>query len=84
MEADLEVISRPVLAASGTDRDVFFEEMYETAFPAVASFVRQMDGSFDDAKDIFQDAVIIYLERSTEMSVTINVSPDRYILGIAK
>ena len=84
MEADLEIISKPVLAASGTDRGVFFEEMYETAFPAVASFVRQMDGSFDDAKDIFQDAVIIYLERSTEMSVTINVSPDRYIIGIAK
>ena len=84
MEADLEVIPTPVLATSGAERDIFFEEMYETAFPAVASFVRQMDGSFQDAKDIFQDALIIYLERSTEARIIINVSSERYILGISK
>jgi DNA-directed RNA polymerase specialized sigma24 family protein len=84
MEADLKISSKPIMTASGTERDVFFEEMYETTFPIVASFVRQLDGSFQDAKDIFQDALIIYLERSTEASLSINVSPDRYILGIAK
>ena len=84
MEADLEILAKPVLTASNADRGMFFEEMYETAFPTVASFVRQMDGSFQDAKDIFQDALIIFLERSTEARITINVSPDRYILGIAK
>lgn len=84
MEADLEILDKRVLTASTADRDMFFEEMYETAFPAVASFVGQMNGSFQDAKDIFQDALIIYLEQSTESRKTINVSPDRYILGIAK
>jgi DNA-directed RNA polymerase specialized sigma24 family protein len=84
MEADLEVMPKAVLAASNAERNVFFEEMYETAFPAVASFVRQMDGSFQDAKDIFQDALIIFLEQSTAASMTINVSPEWYILGISK
>jgi DNA-directed RNA polymerase specialized sigma24 family protein len=58
--------------------------LYESAFPAVASFVKQLDGSFQDAKDIFQDALIVYFERSSEARLDISVSPDRYILGIAK
>jgi RNA polymerase sigma factor (sigma-70 family) len=84
MEAELDVLRKPVLRACGAARDVFFEEMYERAFPAVASFVRQMNGSFQDAKDIFQDALIIYFERSAENGVVISVSPERYILGISK
>ena len=84
MEVDLAVTPKAKIVSSAASRDIFFEELYESAFPAVASFVKQMDGSFQDAKDIFQDALIIYFEKSSEASLTISVSPDRYILGIAK
>jgi len=53
--------------------------LYEDTFPAVASFVAKMGGTIDDAKDIFQDAMVIFLEK--------NITPDNpgaYILGIAK
>jgi RNA polymerase sigma factor (sigma-70 family) len=84
MEAELAVAPKATIVSSAASRDIFFEELYESAFPAVASFVKQLDGSFQDAKDIFQDALIIYFERSSEARLTISVSPDRYILGIAK
>ena len=83
MEAELEILERPVNDTLSL-RDKFFEETYESVFPAVASFVHQMNGSYQDAKDIFQDALIIYFERLSENSLTINISPERYILGIAK
>jgi RNA polymerase sigma factor (sigma-70 family) len=83
MEADLELMRSPVMVSSGT-REAFFEEIYESVFPSVCAFIRQMDGSYQDAKDIFQDALIIYFERLSENRTTINVSAERYTVGIAK
>jgi RNA polymerase sigma factor (sigma-70 family) len=84
MEADLTVKPKARVDSSAASRDIFFQDLYESSFPSVASFVKQQEGSFQDAKDIFQDALIIYFERSSEERLTITVSADRYILGIAK
>jgi DNA-directed RNA polymerase specialized sigma24 family protein len=64
--------------------DRLFEALYEKAFPPVAKFVAGMNGSFDDAKDIFQDALVIYYEKRTRPDFQINGPPEAYILGIAK
>lgn len=61
-----------------------FGELYETAFPAVAKFVSKMNGSFDDAKDVFQDALVIYFEKTQQDNFLITTSAEAYILGIAK
>ena len=84
MRPELEVLPAQSISSSAPPRDAFFEELYESAFPAVAGFVSQMNGSFQDAKDIFQDALIIYFERSTDPQFSVNATPERYILGIAK
>ncbi len=85
MKAVLEGDNSNVVAAiSPVHREIFFEEIYESVFPAVAAFVNEMRGSYQDAKDIFQDALIIYFEKLSENRLTVNVSPERYILGIAK
>jgi DNA-directed RNA polymerase specialized sigma24 family protein len=61
------------------------EEIYERTFPRVAAFVSHMGGSFDDAKDIFHDALVIYFELSSDHNrVTIQTTEESYILGIAK
>lgn len=65
-------------------REEFFTDMYRETFPAVARFVATHGGSADDAKDIFQDALIIYYELTTERRSTIQVSDSAYLLGIAK
>ena len=49
-----------------TSENYEMEEVYEQVFPAVAKLVRSAGGSFDDAKDIFHDALVIFLERNSQ------------------
>ncbi|WP_246230140.1 RNA polymerase sigma factor [Mucilaginibacter humi] len=37
-------------------RQQLFINLYKKAFPIVAKYVSRMGGSFDEAKDVFQDA----------------------------
>ncbi len=61
-----------------------FEEWYEAAFPSVARFVGKMGGSFQDAKDVFHDALVIFYEKTMQADFHLKTSPEAYILGVAK
>lgn len=65
-------------------REKLFEELYETAFPKVAFFISRRNGTFQDAKDIFHDALVIFYEKIMEKKVEPKLSPEAYLLGIAK
>ena len=58
--------------------------LYEEAFPSVASFIKKMGGNLEDAKDIFQDALIIFYEKVTEQQTVIQVDDRAYLTGICK
>jgi DNA-directed RNA polymerase specialized sigma24 family protein len=66
------------------EREKLFITLYKKAFPAVATHISKMGGSFDEAKDIFQDALVIYYERSVSPGFILNTSESAYIIGIAK
>jgi len=66
-----------------TNEDLFVHA-YETAFPKVASFVKKMGGSFEEAKDIFQDALVIYYEKRSDPEKPGQHDPSNYIKGIAR
>lgn len=66
------------------ERELLFTDLYKKAFPSVAAFVSRRGGSFDDAKDIFQDALVIYYEKSQGASLEFQVSEKAYIVGICK
>lgn len=64
-------------------RHELFMELYKKAFPVIARYIANKGGSFDEAKDIFQDALVIYYEKSTGNTQ----QPDNdtaYLFGIAK
>ncbi|MES2276828.1 MAG: sigma-70 family RNA polymerase sigma factor [Bacteroidota bacterium] len=66
-----------------TNTEQLFIRLYQTVFPAVARYVSRRGGSFDEAKDVFQDAVVIYYERS----ISAGDAPrdeKAYLTGIAK
>ena len=46
------------LESFSAEREEFFIQLYKKAFPVVAKYISRMGGSFDEAKDIFQDAFI--------------------------
>lgn len=64
--------------------EALFKELYISTFPKVAAFVKQMQGTFDDARDVFQDALVVYYEKVIEQQLEIQVSEQSYILGIVK
>jgi len=60
-------------------------KLYKSAFPQVAKYVSNMGGGFDDAKDIFQDALVIYYEKVLSGNLELQKTNDKaYLLGIAK
>lgn len=61
--------------------DSDMEALYEESFPVVARFVKKMGGDLDDAKDIFHDALIIFMEMNHRDHL---LNTTAYILGIAK
>jgi DNA-directed RNA polymerase specialized sigma24 family protein len=65
-------------------REKLFINLYKSAFPTVARYVSKMGGSFDEAKDIFQDALVIYYEKSVETDFELKTTEKAYLLGIAK
>ena len=60
------------------------EQLYREAFPVVAKTVARLGGGLDAAKDIFHDALIIYLEKEREPAFKIHGSPAAYLTGIAR
>ena len=66
------------------DRESQFRQLYLKVFPAVARMIRQSVGKLSDANDVFQDALIILFEKAMQEKLEIRVSPEAYLLGIAK
>ncbi len=62
----------------------FFKNLYESSFPKIARYIKNSGGSFEDAKDIFQDAIIIYYVKRQENNFHIRISEEAYVFGISK
>lgn len=65
-------------------REKFFLKMYRQSFPLVASHVRKNGGTLDDARDIFQDSLVIFYEKAVQPGVVLKKSENAYLFGIAR
>ncbi|MDN3584073.1 RNA polymerase sigma factor [Mucilaginibacter flavus] len=65
-------------------RQELFIALYKKVFPAVAKYVARCGGSFDEAKDVFQDALLSYYEKTAETGLSIHNSDSAYIYGTAR
>lgn len=72
------------LEGQAAKRQQLFIALYQQVFPAVAKYVNKHGGSFDEAKDVFQDALVNYYEKSRLADVAINSSEGAYIYGTAR
>ncbi|MVN92293.1 RNA polymerase sigma factor [Mucilaginibacter aquatilis] len=62
----------------------WLKKLYLTAFPAVARYVSKQGGSLEEAKDIFQDALVIYYEKTVAGNAVVARNEKAYLLGISK
>jgi DNA-directed RNA polymerase specialized sigma24 family protein len=66
------------------DREMLLLELYQQAFPLAARYMSRMGGSFEEAKDIFQDALVIYYEQVIVADAAPRQNARAYLLGISK
>jgi RNA polymerase sigma factor (sigma-70 family) len=72
------------LQEQARQRQELFIALYKKVFPAVAKYVARCGGSFDEAKDVFQDALLSYYEKTAETGLSVNNSDGAYIYGTAR
>ncbi|MFD1258662.1 RNA polymerase sigma factor [Mucilaginibacter terrae] len=72
------------MKATNETREDWLTRLYLTAFPNVALHIARQGGLLDEAKDIFQDALVIYYEKAVSGNVQLTHSEQAYLLGIAK
>ncbi len=65
-------------------RKELFLKLYQECFQSVAIYIKKMGGTLDDARDIFQDALVLYYEKVLAGSLKIDHSHEAYIMGIVK
>jgi DNA-directed RNA polymerase specialized sigma24 family protein len=80
----MEELETAVAPCSRADQEQHLTELYAQTFPLVARFVSKMGGTFPDAKDVFQDALVIFYEKQVNGTLAVALSAEAYILGIAK
>lgn len=66
------------------EREQLFIMLYQEAFPAVAQFVSQRGGSLEEAKEVFQEALVTYYEKMVSGAFDILKNEKAYLMGIAK
>jgi RNA polymerase sigma factor (sigma-70 family) len=61
-----------------------FEVLYTFYFPSVAAYITQNAGSIQDAEDIFQEAIIVLLQKVRQPDFLLTSSLKTYLFAIAK
>lgn len=61
-----------------------FELLYDFCFPAVASYIQQNLGNNEDAEDVFQEAIIVFLQKIRQSDFVLTSSLKTYMYAIAK
>lgn len=70
--------------SSATNRKELLIGLYKKTFPAVAKYISKKGGNFHEAKDIFQDALVVYYEKLVNGSINLNSDEQSYLMGISK
>jgi len=64
--------------------DQSLEKIYRDAFPPVARLLHHLGADLVTARDLFHDAMIIYLEKRRDGLLPAHASPRQYLAGIAR
>ena len=64
--------------------DQSLETIYRDAFPSVARLLHNLGADLTTSRDLFHDAMIIYLEKKRDNKLPAHVIPRQYLAGIAR
>lgn len=61
-----------------------FNDLYEYEFPKVVNLIVRHSGNLENAKDVFQDAIIIIIEKVYSNKLDLSCSIETYLYSICK
>ena len=64
--------------------DKVIAKLYDQFFPSVRHYIYRNNGSIEDARDIFNDAVIVVFEKVRDNTLKLNCSLKTYIYAICR
>ncbi len=67
-----------------TEDSSSFELLYKFYFPTIASYIKQNLGNNEDAEDIFQEAIIVLLQKVRQPDFILTSSLKTYLYAVAK
>ncbi|MBK9017950.1 MAG: sigma-70 family RNA polymerase sigma factor [Saprospiraceae bacterium] len=82
MEAPL--VTADYVAAILQGDPILLRQMYQKNFPAISNLIQQNGGTSDDAKDVFQDAVMVIYEKAKHPDFQLTSQFSTYIYGICR
>ncbi len=65
-------------------REAVIIKCYEEVFPLAASHIQRMGGSLEEAKEVFQVAIVFYYEKLVHGDFQPEVGDVAYLMGIVK
>lgn len=66
------------------NREQTLEDIYKKAYPMVLHYVKQNRGTADDAKDLLQEAIILFYEKVVHEEFSLTASATTYIMAVCK
>lgn len=73
-----------LLRALATNDSEVIEAIYRDNYPMVQSFVLNNSGNTDDARDIFQETMVVLYEKSKQESFSLNCQIKTYVYSVCR
>lgn len=75
---------KELLEALGANDRVAIEKIYRENFPSIQTFILKNNGFADDAKDIFQEAMIILFQKAKNESFVLTCQVKTYLYSVSR
>jgi RNA polymerase sigma factor (sigma-70 family) len=84
MQKAAEHTEEALISRIRNDDDRALAELYKSQYPMVAHFILSNSGTQDEAKDIFQETVLIFYEKIKDGSLTLTCQIKTYLYSVCR
>lgn len=75
---------KDILVDLKTENNFAFGQLYKDNFGKISNFIRNNNGTKDDAEDVFQDAMIVLVDKLRQDDFQLTASINTYVYAICK
>lgn len=85
----MQTLTSPVKATDWrqafiNNREKTLTQLYTQTYPMVLHYVKQHNGTPEDAQDLLQDAIILFYEKAVQNKLTLTAAVSTYLMSICK